>query len=72
MNTDNPFRSSDLGVMSPARCLCAMSVKSWKYTDNPFRSSDLRVMSPARCLCAMSVKIGNIPALGFDPRSSEL
>ena len=26
-NTDNPFRSSDLGVMSPARCLCAMSVK---------------------------------------------
>ena len=25
-NTDNPFRSSDLGVMSPARCLCAMSV----------------------------------------------
>ena len=26
-NTDNPFRSSDLRVMSPARCLCAMSVK---------------------------------------------
>ena len=24
--TDNPFRSDDLGVMSPARCLCAMSV----------------------------------------------
>ena len=24
--TDNPFRSSDLGVMSPARCLCAMPV----------------------------------------------
>ena len=26
-NTGNPFRSSDLGVMSPARCLCAMPVK---------------------------------------------
>jgi hypothetical protein len=26
-NTDNPFRSSDLKVMSLARCLCAMSVK---------------------------------------------
>ena len=25
-NTGNPFRSSDLGVMSPARCLCAMPV----------------------------------------------
>ena len=29
MNTGNPFRSSDLGVMSPARCLCAMPVKVW-------------------------------------------
>ena len=28
-NTDNPFRSSDLRVMSPARCLCAMSVNVW-------------------------------------------
>ena len=27
MNTGNSFRSSDLGVMSPARCLCAMPVK---------------------------------------------
>ena len=27
MNTDNPFRSSDLRVMSPARCPCAMSVE---------------------------------------------
>jgi hypothetical protein len=27
VNTDNPFRSSDLGVMSPARYLCAMPVK---------------------------------------------
>jgi len=26
-NTGNPFRSSDLRVMSPARCLCAMPVK---------------------------------------------
>ena len=26
-NTGNPFRSSDLGVMSPARFLCAMPVK---------------------------------------------
>ena len=25
--TGNPFRSGDLGVMSPARCLCAMPVK---------------------------------------------
>ena len=25
-NTGNPFRSSVLGVMSPARCLCAMPV----------------------------------------------
>ena len=25
-NTGNPFRSSDLGVMSPARCRCAMPV----------------------------------------------
>ena len=25
-NTGNPFRSSDLGVMSPARCPCAMPV----------------------------------------------
>ena len=27
MNTGNPFRSSDLGVMSPARFLCAMPVE---------------------------------------------
>ena len=27
-NTGNPFRSSDLGVMSPARFLCAMPVKT--------------------------------------------
>ncbi len=26
-DTDNRFRSYVLGVMSPARCLCAMSVK---------------------------------------------
>ena len=26
-DTGNPFRSSDLGVMSPARCPCAMPVK---------------------------------------------
>ena len=31
LNTDNPFRSSDLGVMSPARCLCAMSVNCLIY-----------------------------------------
>lgn len=24
--TDDPVRTSDLGVMSPARCLCATSV----------------------------------------------
>ena len=28
-NTGNPFRSSDLGVMSPARFLCAMPVISF-------------------------------------------
>ncbi len=27
MNTGNSSRSSDLGVMSPARCRCAMPVK---------------------------------------------
>ena len=26
-DTGNPFRSSDLGVMSPARCPCAMPVE---------------------------------------------
>ena len=25
-DTDDPVRTSDLGVMSPARCLCATSV----------------------------------------------
>jgi len=27
VDTGNSFRSSDLRVMSPARCLCAMPVK---------------------------------------------
>ena len=39
-NTGNPFRSSDLGVMSPARCLCAMPVKR-NDIDSEFRSHDL-------------------------------
>ena len=29
VNTGNPFRSSDLGVMSPARFLCAMPVNGF-------------------------------------------
>jgi len=29
-DTGNPFRSSDLGVMSPARCRCAMPVIIWE------------------------------------------
>ena len=32
-DTGNPFRSSDLGVMSPARFLCAMPVNFWDYHD---------------------------------------
>ena len=30
--TGNPFRSSGLGVMSPARCPCAMPVKCNEYS----------------------------------------
>ena len=29
-NTGNPFRSSDLRVMSPARCLCATPVNRYR------------------------------------------
>ena len=69
-DTDNPFRSSDLGVMNPVCCPCAMSVKqiynNWyccvynvyqqDNTGDRFRSYDLGVMSPARYLCATPVK----------------
>ena len=58
MCTGGTFRSYDLGVMSPARFLCATPVKtrlqSWS-TGGTFRSYDLGVMSPARFLCATPV-----------------
>jgi hypothetical protein len=35
VNTGNPFRSSDLGVMSPARFLCAMPVEQNDVEGHP-------------------------------------
>ena len=63
-NTGNPFRSSDLGVMSPARCLCAMPVKYVCL----LRFASLSIWRSA------SVKLMNwrIPPGGFDPPTSGL
>ena len=70
VNTDDRVRTYVLGVMSPARFLCATSVKHvallWSSRPSPgdrFRSCDLVVMSHARCPCATP----GIPPGGFDP-----
>ena len=59
VNTGDRVRTYDLGVMSPARFLCATPVKHvallWSSRPSPgdtFRSYDLEVMSLARYLCA--------------------
>jgi hypothetical protein len=57
-NTGNPFRSSDLGVMSPARCLCAMPVKEFAVVTAWQIIVNLRMINPERQTCIDQVYVG--------------
>ena len=63
-NTGNPFRSSVLGVMSPARCRCAMPVKCF----------GVMMIYVTHLWRIVSLKRPNyrIPPVGFDPTTSKL
>ena len=62
MDTGNRFRSCVLGVMSPARYLCAMPAKMLKFNV---------ACAMTDCFCK-AAELEWIPATGFDPVSSEL
>ena len=63
-NTGNPFRSSVLRVMSPARCRCAMPVKCF----------GVMMIYVTHLWRIVSLKRPNyrIPPVGFDPTTSKL